>query len=153
MKRLINVVALVAAILVAALAALNWSTLSVPATLDLVVTQVQVPLGATLLALAGGLVALLFVAYLSHQVGSLLETRKLLHEIQRVQNLADKAEASRLENLHHLIATEFRLLNERLSAAQAARDPSPGAAAALRDDGQAFRPSSLTEIVTGREPR
>jgi mannitol-specific phosphotransferase system IIBC component len=153
MKRLINVVALGAVILVLALAALNWSTLSAPATLDLVVTQVQVPLGATMLGIAGVLVALLFVAYLSHQVGSLLETRKLLQEMQRVQNLADKAEASRLENLHQLIATEFRLLNERLSAAQAAREAPPGAAAALRDERQEFRPASLTEIVTGREPR
>jgi ABC-type multidrug transport system fused ATPase/permease subunit len=153
MKRLTNFLALGAVIGVAALAALNWSTLMVPATLDLVVTQVQVPLGATMLGLAGVLVALLFVAYLSNQIGSLLETRKLLQEIHRVQNLADKAEASRLENLHHLIATEFRLLDERLSAALATRNVPPGADVALRDESPEFRPSSLTDIVTGRDAR
>ena len=153
MKRLSNVLALGAVIGVAALAALNWSTLMVPATLDLVVTQVQLPLGATMLGLAGVLVALSFVAYLSNQIGSLLETRKLLQEIHRVQNLADKAEASRLENLHQLIATEFRLLDERLSAALLTRAMPPAPDVALRDESPEFRPSSLTDIVTGRDPR
>lgn len=153
MKRLSIFLALGAAILVAALAVLNWSALMAPATVDLVVTQVQLPLGAALLGVAGVLVALFYVAYLSNQIGSLLETRKLLQEIHRVQSLADKAEASRLESLRQLIATEFRLLNERLTAEQTARGEQPGTGAALGDEGEAFRPLSLTEIVAGRDHR
>lgn len=155
MKRLSLFLALGAVILVAVLAALNWPTLMVPAPLNLVVTQVQVPLGAVMLGVAGVIVALFFVAYLRNQIGSLLETRRLLHEIQRVQNLADKAEASRLENLHQLIATEFRLLNERLTTAQG-RSVQQGDGAESSREGRAsdeFRPLSLTDIVTGHERR
>lgn len=153
MKRLSIFLAVGAAILVAALAVLNWSTLMAPASVDLVVTQAQVPLGAALLAVGGALVALFLVAHLSNQIGSLLETRKLLQEIHRVQNLADKAESSRVESLRQLIATEFRLLNERLATDQAARPALPGAGAAAGDDGEDFRPLSLTEIVAGRDNR
>jgi hypothetical protein len=144
-------------IVVAVLAALNWPTLMVSAPLNLVVTQVQVPLGAVMLGVAGVIVALFFVAYLRNQIGSLLETRRLLHEIQRVQNLADKAEASRLENLHQLISTEFRLLNERLTTAQAGRSVQlHGDGAESGREGPAsdeFRPLSLTDIVTGHDGR
>jgi hypothetical protein len=65
-------------------------------------------------------------------------------EVQRVQALADKAEASRIDNLQHLMVTEFRMLNERLAASAAA----PGVKAAAAD--QDFRPMGLTEIISGR---
>lgn len=138
MKRISNLLAWGAVAVVAALAALNWSTLTASAPLNLVVAQVQAPLGVVLLALTAVLVALFFVAHLRIQIGSLLETRKLLKEIQRVQDLADKAEASRMENLHQLVATEFRLLNERLSSLATANHPTraecdAGAPVAHRD--------------------
>jgi len=143
MKHASNLLAWVVVALVAGLAALNWSTLMVSAPLDLVVAQIQAPLGVVMLGLAAVLVVVFFVAYLYNQIGSLLETRRLLKEIQRVQDLADKADASRVENLHQLIATEFRLLNERLNSV-----------AAVAQQASADRegvPLSLTEIVTGRE--
>ncbi len=120
MKRLSNWVAIVVVVVVSALVVLNWSALMTPAPLNLVVAQIDAPLGVVMLGLAGVLGALFFVAYLQHQIGSLIETRRLLKEVQRVQDLADKAEASRIENLHQLIATEFRLLNERLNSVVAA---------------------------------
>lgn len=129
--------------LVAALAALNWTTLTVSAPLDLVVAQVEAPLGVVMLGLTAVLVALFFVAYLRQQIVSLLETRKLLKDVQRVQGLADKAEESRIENLHQLIATEFRLLNERMNSIAAVSRPVDA-----DDDG---RPLSLTSLVTRRE--
>ena len=143
MKRLSSLLAWISAALVAGLAMLNWSTLMAAAPLNLVVAQVQAPLGAVILGLAAVLLALFFVAYLRNQIGTLLETRKLLMEVQRVQGLADKAEASRIDNLQHLMVTEFRMLNERLSSATTV----PRAAGA---DAQ-FKPLGLTEIVTGRE--
>lgn len=114
MKRFANVLVLLLVVLMGAFVVLNWAVLTTPATLDLVVAQVQAPLGVVMLGASGLLIALFFVAYLQNQISSLLETRRLLKEIQRVQELADKAEASRIENLHQLMATEFRLLNERL---------------------------------------
>lgn len=144
MKRVIGLLAWGTVAIVAALASLNWPTMMAEAPLDLVVARVQVPLGVVLLGVAGVLVALFFVAYLRTQIESLLEARRLLKEIQRVQDLADKAEASRIESLQRLIASEFRMLNERLDAAAAARAPAVTPANA---DG---RPLSLTEIVTNR---
>lgn len=143
MHRISNLLAWGAAAIVVAFAALNWSTLMAPAPLDLLIMQIQAPLGVVLLGLTAGLVALFFIAYLGNQIGSLLETRKLLKEIQRVQDLADKSESSRLENIHQLIATEFRLLNERLSLTEL---PGP-----IKVVDPQFKPYSLTEVMTGHE--
>jgi hypothetical protein len=151
MRRLSNLLAWGFAAIVAALAALNWPALMAPAPLDLVVATVSVPLGAVMLGVSAALVALFSVAYLRTQIGSLLETRKLLQEIQRVQNLADKAEASRVESLHQLISGEFRRLHERLNA-----QPQAVMAAASTESaapGDEFKPLSLSDIVTGREAR
>jgi uncharacterized integral membrane protein len=115
MKRASTLIALLAAGLVAILSVLNWPTLTAPAPLDLVVAQVQAPLGVVMLGLSVVLVALFLVAYLSNQIGTLMESRKLLKEIQRVQELADKAEASRLDKLQQQMSTEFRQLNERFN--------------------------------------
>ncbi len=153
MNRVSNLLAWGAVAIVAGLAALNWPTLMAPAPLNLVVAQVQAPLGVVMLGLAAVLVALFFVASLRNQIGSLLETRKLLKEVQRVQHLADKAEESRIENLHQLISTEFRLLNERLNAGAAASSL-PSAGAALTHSAMENRegaPMSLSELVTRGE--
>ena len=147
MNRVSNLLAWGAVAIVAALAALNWSTLMEPAPLNLVIVQVHAPLGVVMLGLAVGLVFLFFVAYLRSQISSLLENRRLLKEIQRAHELADKADASRIENLHQLIATEFRLLNERLN-----RFPESTATANTEARGESFRedgsPLSLTELMT-----
>lgn len=143
MKRVSNLLAWGALAIVAALCFLNWQTLTARAPLDLVLWQGEAPLGIVLLAMAGVLLAFFLFAYLNNQISSLLENRKLLKEIQRVQALADKAEASRMENLHQLISTEFRLLNERMGSANVmtvAPDPK-------QDQPQ---PLSLTELVARR---
>lgn len=142
MKRVTNLLAWGALAIVAALCALNWPTLMAPAPLDLVLWKVDAPLGVVLIAMAGVLLAFFMVAYLHNQIGSLLETRKLLKEIQRVQALADKAEASRIENLHQLIATEFRLLNERMGSPSVITMPS--------EPPPDNKPLSLTELVARR---
>lgn len=143
MKRISNILAWGALAILAALSVLNWNTLSAQAPLDLVVWQIQAPLGIVLLGVAGVMLALFMVAYLYNQIGSLMETRKLLKEIQRVQELADKAEASRIENLHQLISTEFRLLNERIGSASVVHMQN-------QQEDEDARPLSLTELVARR---
>lgn len=135
MKRVSNLLAWGALAVVVALIVLNWPTLMTPAPLNLVFAEVQAPLGVVMLAITGVLVALFFIAYLQNLIGSLLETRRLLKEVQRVQDLADKAEASRVENLHQLIATEFRLLHERLNSVGAA--PPPATSERVQEDAPA----------------
>jgi uncharacterized integral membrane protein len=143
MKRISNLLAWGALAIVTALCVLNWHTLMVPAPLDLVLWQVEAPLGVVLLAMAGVLLAFFLLAYLNNQISSLLETRKLLKEIHRVQGLADKAEASRIENLHQLISTEFRLLHERMGSASVVSMPSEA-------QQESYQPLSLTELVARR---
>ncbi len=116
MRRATNLLAWGALVVVGALVGLNWSTLTLPAPLNLGVTQIQAPLGLVVLGVAVVLVALFLAAYLQNLIGSLLESRGLLREVQRIQGLADKAEASRVESLHQLMRTEFRSLHERIDA-------------------------------------
>ncbi len=126
MKRVTNLLAWGVVAIIGAFAVLNWSTLTAPAPLNLVIAQVQAPLGVVMLGLAAVLAGLFLIASLGNQIGSLLETRRLLKEIQRVQELADKAEVSRIESLHRLIADEFRSLNERLDSTRPAAGPALG---------------------------
>lgn len=93
------------------LAALNWQTLMTPAAIDLLMMGIDAPLGVVMLVLTALVVAMFFIATLSNQISYLLETRKLLKEIQCVQAIADPSEASRMEDLRQMIAKKFQLLN------------------------------------------
>lgn len=77
-------------------------------------------IGAGHFGLAAVPLILFFVAYLHQQISTLVETRRLLREVQRAHELADKAEASRVEGLHQLLTSEFRVINERLDSLGAA---------------------------------
>ncbi|MBE2264270.1 MAG: LapA family protein [Burkholderiaceae bacterium] len=147
MQKISTYLAWVATAIIAALVVLNWNVMMANAQIDLLFLQISAPLGVVMLAAAGGLFAIFFVLYLRNQISSLMETRRLLKEVQRAHDLADKAEASRIENLHKLISTEFRLLNERLSLSERVSTAAVAAESGKPDDGE-FRPVSLTEIVS-----
>lgn len=125
MQRVSNWLAWGVVAIVTALAIMNWHTLVTPAPVELLVARIEAPLGVLMLGLTAVLVGLFFLATLSNQIGSLLETRKLQKEVQRLQSLIDQAEASRIKALHELIATEFRLLNDRVAGLQRVRDDIP----------------------------
>lgn len=105
--------AIVALILV--FAALNWSVLTAVTTINLLVAQVQAPTGVILLGLTAALAVLFFLATLYSRIGSLMEARRLQQELRSARDVADRTEASRLEALQHLVMSEFRLLNERIT--------------------------------------
>ena len=113
MQRVTNWIAWSVVLAIVLLAVLNWGTLKMPATIDLLVMRINAPLGVVMLALTGVLIAFFLVATLGNQIGSLLETRKLLKEVQRLQTVADQSEASRMQTLQKLMTSEFQLLNER----------------------------------------
>lgn len=94
---------------------LNWTALTTPTSLNLLVAQIDAPVGIILLGLTAIFVVLFFLATLYSRISYLLESRRTLKELQRAQGEAGNAEGSRMENLQHMIATEFRLLNERLN--------------------------------------
>lgn len=143
MKRASTILAWLATLVVAALAALNWNALRATAPVNLGFAQVDLPLGLALAAVVGALAALFFVAYLQQTIGSLLETRRLLREMQRVQELADKAEASRLERLQQTVSDEFRRVNVRLDALGAPQADDGSTIRAARDD----RPASAGTLA------
>lgn len=119
MERLSHWMAWSVVALIALFCALNWSLLTSPTSLDMLVAEVHAPMGVVLLGLTGVFVALFFVTTLYSRISNLMETRKLHKELRLKQELADRAEASRLDELQRLLITEFRLLGERLGKLEA----------------------------------
>jgi uncharacterized integral membrane protein len=106
-------------------AGLNWSVLTTPAPINFMLARVDAPLGVILLGMIAILVVLFIAATLLSRINSLLESRRLLKEIQRVRELAEQAESSRVENLRQLIATEFHKVNESLARQHDPRQQEP----------------------------
>lgn len=135
MKRIVAWLAWISIALVAALVLRNLPAMMEPAPFNLVFTEVQLPLGLLALALAALPLALFLLAYLNQQISTLVETRRLLRELQRAHERADQAEASRIEALRQWLEQEFRTVHRRLDGAgaePAAEPPTPGPPSALR---------------------
>ncbi len=120
MERFSHWLAWGAVALIVVFAGLNWQALNAPTALDLLVMQVQAPLGMVLLGMTSVFVVLFVIATLYSRVSGLLESRRMHKEVRSAQELADRAEASRIEGLQHLIVTEFRMVNERISRIETA---------------------------------
>ena len=93
-------------LLIAALAALNWSTLSAPTDVWLGFMTVSAPLGLIMLGLTVVLAAffLVYVLYLHSSV--LIDTKRHTKEMQAQRDLADKAEASRFTELRNFLEAQ-----------------------------------------------
>jgi uncharacterized integral membrane protein len=86
---------------------LNWTALSAPAPINLLVTEVQGPLGLVILGFGAILIALFVLLVLWLQTGVLLESRRHSRELTTQRELADKAEASRFTELRQMLEREF----------------------------------------------
>ena len=107
---------LVVALLIAALAALNWTALSTNTDVSLGVTTVQAPLGLIMLALTV-ILAIFFVVYVLYlQSTVLFETRRHGRELQAQRELADKAEASRFTELRAYLETRMAGMQSMLAS-------------------------------------
>lgn len=99
-------VLLVVVLLIAALAALNWSLLASPTLMSIGFMQVTAPFGLIMLGLTA-LLGIFFVAYVVYLQSSILfETRRHTKEMQAQRDLADKAEASRFTELRNFLETQ-----------------------------------------------
>jgi len=145
MRSAANLLAWGVVAMLAALAFVNGQTLMAPAPLDLLVTQVQAPLGAVLLGITAVIVLLFGLAALGHRIGTLLELRRLANELRQARALADKAEASRIEALQQFIGAEFRTLRERLELGSGHLPLAPVGIA------EPSRQRTLMQIITRRE--
>jgi uncharacterized integral membrane protein len=94
-------------------AALNWTPLSAPVPINLLVTQVQGPLGLVMLGLGAVMLALFVLQVLSLQASVLLQSHRQSRELTAQRELADKAEASRFTELRQVLERELANLKGR----------------------------------------
>lgn len=93
--------------------ALNWTVITTPTTLSLLVATVEAPLGlimlGMLLLLTG--VFTIFAGY--QQTSTLLEARQQTKALEAQRKLADQAEASRITELQNLLNSALLRLEQQ----------------------------------------
>ena len=93
----------------------NWGVITAPATVSLLVTDAQAPLGLIMFGLTV-LVTVLFLVFVAYlQTSVLLDARRHSRELRAQRELADKAEASRFTDLRIYLDTELRKLGEQVA--------------------------------------
>jgi uncharacterized integral membrane protein len=108
------IAAMLALLVLAAFAALNWALLSAPAPVSFGVVTAQAPAGVIVLAFAIGF-ALALLAYAAWQrTAQLVEARRVAQEMSELRALADNAEASRLVALREELTAEFAALRRTI---------------------------------------
>jgi hypothetical protein len=103
----------VAILLVAGFAALNWAEVVRPSTLLFGPVAADAPLGAILLGLLALAVVVFALSAASMRTHTLLESRHHHKELEAQRALADKAEASRFTDLRAHLDNHMRDLRER----------------------------------------
>lgn len=90
----------------------NWGVLSTPTILSFVVFSLEAPLGLLLLGILLGFVALFAAYVLILRTTMLMDARRYAHELEAQHRLAEKAEASRLNELRGQLDQQFAKLLE-----------------------------------------
>lgn len=114
--RLRTVALLLVALVIAALATLNWSTFITPTALSLGFTEFQAPLGLVMLVLTTILAVLFLIYIITLHTGMFRETRRQARELEASRTLAEKAEASRFSDLRRYLESELQKQDARQQA-------------------------------------
>lgn len=101
-------------VLIAIFSALNWSVLMAPTELSLGFTTAKAPLGLIMLGLIVALAAVFLIYIVVLQAAMLSESRRVAKELKAQRELADKAEASRFDELRQLHSTDMDKLLARI---------------------------------------
>lgn len=110
-------VGLIVLLILASLAALNWSVIQAPTALSLGLTTVQAPLGLVMLGLLT-LVSTLFLIYVVYVHAALLrDKRSHAKEVQALRKLAEDAHASQLSALRESLLGRIDQLERELRLA------------------------------------
>lgn len=96
-------------------AGVNWSVITAPTTVSLLVTDVQAPLGLILFGITVLLTVLFLIFAVYLQTSVLLDARRHSRELQAQRELADQAEASRFTDLRGFLETELRKLGGQVA--------------------------------------
>ena len=91
-------------------AALNWSVFSAPTPLNLVVTQVEAPLGLIMLIVTVSLTLFYAMLVAWRETSALLESRRHARELESQRQVAESAEASRYADLRAFLESELAAL-------------------------------------------
>jgi len=117
-----NIIAVLVVLVIGIFVAANWTAVTTPTSLSLLVATIQAPLGVVMLGVTV-FVAFLFLVYAFYlQSSAAREARRLTRDIEAQRELADRAEASRLADLR--TSLEGRL--DRVSGACSALQQSLG---------------------------
>ena len=104
---------LVAILLVAGFAALNWSEVVRPTQLSFGAFITEAPLGLILLTLLGIVSIAFLLSAASMRTQNLVESRHHFKTLEAQRELADKAEASRFTELRQYMDTQLKDLRQR----------------------------------------
>jgi uncharacterized membrane protein YccC len=102
-----------AVLVVAAIAALNWSEFTRPEQLSFGVTTATVPIGTLMLVLMGIVLAVFLVSSAIQESRYLLDHRRHTRALHAQRELAEKAEASRFTDLRTQLDTHLRESKQR----------------------------------------
>jgi hypothetical protein len=111
------VLLIIAILLIAGFAALNWAEITRPSPLLFGPFVMEAPLGAILLGLLALALVVFALSAASMRTSTLIESRNLYKELEGQRTLADRAEASRFTELRDHFDTHLNGLRERDSIA------------------------------------
>jgi hypothetical protein len=114
--RAFSLTLVLAFVLLAAFATLNWVAIAVPSTLSLGFVEVSAPLGMVMLIFTAAISVLFIIYIVLLQAGVILEARRLTKEVKAQRELADMAEASRFTELRTLLEGELRRIEAQGAA-------------------------------------
>jgi uncharacterized integral membrane protein len=103
---------------VAVFATVNWAAFNTPTSLSLLVTTVEAPLGAIMLALTALLTLVFVVVATLERSSALVAARRQARELQAQRELAEHAEASRYIELRALLEGRLQDLREQSGQGQ-----------------------------------
>jgi hypothetical protein len=107
------VLLIIAIVLIAGFAALNWAEITRPSPLLFGPFVMDAPLGAILLGLLALALVVFALSAASMRTSTLIESRNLYKELEAQRGLADRAEASRFTELRDHFDTHLNGLRER----------------------------------------
>lgn len=105
---------IVVLVLIGLFSILNWSVLLAPTDLTLGFTTVKAPLGLIMLGLIVMLAAMFLIYIVVLQAAMMSESRRVAKELKAQRELADKAEASRFDELRQLHSADMERLLARI---------------------------------------
>jgi hypothetical protein len=117
-----TILLVLAILLVAGFAALNWAEIVKPTTLFFGPVAADAPLGLILLSLLGLTLVLFLASTAALRTQSLIDYRHHQKTLEAQRELADKAEASRFVDLRNHFDTHLRELREREAIASSEFD-------------------------------